>query len=210
MELLEHPARHGSLRRRTLLTAGTVWAAAIGLHAPAAASSGLGPVQPPLPIPSLPATLANGRRVDLRRWLPGKVTALQFMLTTCSSTCPLLGAVFASTQAQLLQARQQDVQLLSVSVDVLGDSPNRLHGWLKRFGAGAAWHAALPDANSSDALDALRALGSGSADGDRHEAGILLIDRRGRLVYRLDELPDARVLTRALIQIAQTASPPTT
>jgi protein SCO1/2 len=208
MELPEHTTRRGTLRRRALLTTGIAWAATAGLCAPATAGGGLGPVQPPLPVPSLPATLADGRRIDLRRWLPGKVTALQFMLTTCGSTCPLLGALFASAQEQLRQERRQDLQLLSVSVDVLGDSADRLGEWLKRFGAGPSWHAALPDANSSAALDALRKLGAGTGTDDQHEAGILLIDRRGRLVYRLDELPDARVLVRALVQIAQTASPP--
>lgn len=208
VELPEHPTRPGALkasgaglRRRTLLGAGMTLAASAGLQPPASAR-GLGPVQPPLPVPSLPATLADGRRVDLRRWLPGKVTALQFMFTTCSSTCPLLGAVFASTQQQLRDLGRQDMRLLSVSVDVLGDSPQRLLEWLRKFGAGASWHAALPEANSSAALDALRTLGSGAAERDRHEAGILLFDEKGRLAYRLDELPDSRVLTQAMVQIA--------
>lgn len=189
------------LRRRSLLAAGAALAAS-AVVAPAAAHA-VGAVHPPLPLPSLPATLSDGRRVDLRSWLPGKATALQFMFTTCGTTCPLLGAVFAATQQQLLSgAHRDDWQLLSVSVDVLGDSTQRLADWLKRFGAADAWHAALPDPRSSTALDALRTLGSGGAERDQHEAGILLIDRKGRLVYRLDELPDARVLARALLQIA--------
>ena len=183
------------------MAAGMAWAA---LAAPcgSALADGFGPVGNPLPIPPLPAMLSDGRRVDRRRWLPGKVSAMQFMLTTCSTTCPLLGAIFASTQQELAALRRKDVQLLSVSVDVLGDSPERLREWLKRFGAGPDWHAALPDARSSAALDALRSLGAGTPEGDQHAAGILVIDRQGRLAYRLDEMADPRVLTRTLLEVA--------
>ena len=86
---------------------------------------------PRVPAPNQPLTDTLGRSIDLSTLLRGKVTAVQLMFAGCSSTCPIQGAVFAAVAQQV---KAPDAQLLSLTIDPLGDSPQALRSWLGRFG----------------------------------------------------------------------------
>ncbi|MGK6309802.1 SCO family protein [Variovorax sp. DT-64] len=66
------------------------------------------------------------------------------MFTGCSTVCPIQGALFAALQAAMAAEHSPTLRLLSLSIDPLADDPAALSAWLRRFGAGPAWSAAVP------------------------------------------------------------------
>jgi protein SCO1 len=104
-------------------------------HAP------FGRVYPQRQPPDLHLTMDDGTSTSLRALLRGRITALQLMFTGCSATCPIQGALFAEVARRGLP---RDAQLLSFSIDPLGDSPKAMREWMLRFGPNAAWRAAIP------------------------------------------------------------------
>ncbi len=191
--------RRAWLRGLGALAAGTAgWVAG----APAQAHGELGPLTPPQLLPDLVLTLHDGRRVALAPLLRGRVTALQLMFTGCSSVCPLQGALFAQTQAQLPTSTPSlPWQLLSVSIDPLGDDARALAAWRQRHGAGARWLAGVPALAEADLLlDRLR--GRSSRGPDRHTSQVFVIDAAGRLAFRTAELADPAAIVTALRGVA--------
>ncbi|MDZ7858163.1 SCO family protein [Sphaerotilus sp.] len=162
----------------------------------------LGPVTPALPLPALAVTLHDGRRLPLAAVLRGRLTALQLMFTGCSSVCPVQGAVFAELQGLLRReaaGRAPMPQLLSISIDALGDDAPALARWRAQFGADADWRAGVPDLAEVDRLlDTLRGRSTGV---DRHSAQVFIVDGAGRLVYRCAELASATAVAQVLRQI---------
>lgn len=84
----------------------------------------------------------------------GKVVAINFIFTSCTTICPPMGANFAKLQ-KLLAGR--DVQLISVSVDPATDTPESLKAWAGKFGAGPGWTLVTGDRDEVNRL--LKALG---------------------------------------------------
>ena len=154
---------------------------------PAYAHNSPGVVDPPLPAPPMALTRHDGRPSTLAALLQGQVTALQLMFTGCTATCPIQGAMFAAVQAGLVRQKQGGVQLLSLSIDPLGDSPPALAAWLKKQGAGPHWRAAVPGVAGVDTLfDFLRGR---SVEPDRHTAQVYLFSPRGQLLLRSTDFP---------------------
>ena len=190
-------------RRRWL---GAATALAVAPPGPAGAPPALrGRVPPPQPLPDLGLRLHDGRRAGLAALLRGRVTALQLMFTGCSSVCPLQGAVFAAVQERLAagdgRTAPGPLQLLSVSIDALGDDARALAAWRQRHGAGPGWLAGVPAVADVDRLvDVLRGRISTA---DRHTAQVFVIDRLGRLAYRCAELAPAPDVVQALLGVSR-------
>jgi len=154
---------------------------------------GPGPIVPPVPVPPLDVVLDGGCATDLAAMMRGRITALQFVLTGCGSFCPILGTIFARIQDQMQdQVGGADVfQLVSLSLDPVGDTPRAFTTWLAKFGAGRHWRGAIPQAGPADIVALLQAWGlSTGTSSVFHTETVLLVDRAGRLVYRFADLPD--------------------
>ncbi|HET6317945.1 MAG TPA: SCO family protein [Chloroflexota bacterium] len=69
--------------------------------------------------------------------LAGRATAMNFIYTNCTDTCPLLTATMAQVQDRLLKEGLlgSKVQLVSVTVDPRRDSPPVLAAYAARFRA---------------------------------------------------------------------------
>jgi protein SCO1/2 len=162
----------------------------------AAGRDEFGPVQPPTSPPSTRLISSEGKPAELARLLQGRITAVQLMFTGCSSTCPLQGAVFANTQ-ELIAHSSADLQLLSISIDPLGDTPSSLRGWLASFAAKPSrWTGAvLTTADRDRLVDFLRGRATGL---DSHATRVYLFDRQARLIYRTTELPTAERIANQL------------
>jgi protein SCO1 len=154
-------------------------------------------VQPRLPAPALPLQWADGQQRGLRQLLAGQVSALQLMFTGCNGSCPVQGALFAHIAGQLPPLR---MQLLSVSIDALGDSAQTLAAWQARFGRHAAWAAGVPRLDDVEPLAAyLRGLaGSPGA----HTAQVFVFDRQARLAYRTGDDPKPQLVLDLLNHLA--------
>lgn len=147
-------------------------------------------------VADVPVRTQDGRTLrfysDLVR---GRVVAVNFIFTGCSTICPILGTGFASVQKQL--GRQAaDVGLVSVSVDPENDTPARLSEWSRQFGARPGWTlvtGSVPDMND------LRASLGAAGDPASHAALVIVIDdRHGGPWQRLDGLADPAVIARVL------------
>ncbi|MEJ8850275.1 SCO family protein [Variovorax rhizosphaerae] len=187
------------MKRRNLLCAGMAALPALCIGTTAHAHNSAGEVRPPLQAPDIKVTSNTGRALPLRDLLRGKATALQLMFTGCSSICPIQGALFAQVQAALPRG-DASLQLLSASIDPLGDDPKALNAWLGRFQAGPRWSAFAPAPASLDPwLDFLagRAVGP-----DKHTSQVYFFDRQGRLVLRTVDFPQPAEVARLLAQLA--------
>ena len=192
-------AAGGAVGTVGMLGAGRAWGqGAAGAEPPPPAHPAMGPLRPPLPLADLRLLDENGQPFGLRARLLGRATALQLMFTGCSATCPVQGALFAAVAPRLDASA---AQLLSLSIDPLGDSPAALKAWMARFGAHPAWRAAVPRVQDVDGLlDLLRGRARGA---DRHTAQVYLVDRQARLAWRTEEMPPAAQLVELLGQMAR-------
>jgi cytochrome oxidase Cu insertion factor (SCO1/SenC/PrrC family) len=103
--------------------------------APAASDSVSG-----MSIPDTELLDQDGRKVRFYSDLiKGKVVAINFIFTTCTTVCPPLGATFARVQRELGERAGRDVHFISISVDPSTDTPERLKAWGAKFKAGPAW-----------------------------------------------------------------------
>lgn len=93
-----------------------------------------------LEIPDVPLVDQDGRPVRFYSDLiAGRVVAVNFVFTTCTTICPPMGAGFAKLRQLLGERAGRDVHLISVSVDPRTDTPERLKAWAGKFGSGPGW-----------------------------------------------------------------------
>lgn len=185
------PAR--KLTRRALLrnVASVALAAA---SSPLHAQHGtMGVVSPPIRLDDAWLVDQTGKNRLLSDLLLQSVTALQTIYTGCSSVCPLQGALFSAVQDRISKIRTRyPLQLISIGIDPLSDSPPALQEWLRRFQAGPAWKAATPSLRDVDRI--LMALsGSPLPLGNIavHSTQIYCFDAKGMLRWRSADLPRA-------------------
>jgi protein SCO1/2 len=118
----------------------------------------------------------------------GHVTVVDFIFTRCTSSCPRLTAQMAQLQKSLGRG-EQDVRLVSFSVDPENDTPAVLAGYASRAGADAARWSFVT--GPVDAVERAVVLGfkvsaariaKGAADYDVvHGDWLVLVDRGGDL-----------------------------
>jgi cytochrome oxidase Cu insertion factor (SCO1/SenC/PrrC family) len=102
----------------------------------------------------------------------GKTVAVNFIFTNCTTICPPLGATFARVQRELGEKVGKDVYFISVSVDPLTDTPERLKAWGAKFKAGPGWTFVTGNREEIDRL--LRALGATAARREDHTPSVII------------------------------------
>lgn len=153
------------------------------------------------PAPAFALDSARGPRVALAD-LRGKVLAVTFVFTTCSSTCPVLTAKLADVARALGRDFGTRYAFVAITVDPLNDTPARLRTYASAFGADTpGWH--FLTGTPGDISEVVRRYGayakktdSGSVD---HLFLTSLIDRAGMLrVQYLGTRFDTREMQREL------------
>ena len=104
--------------------------------------------------------------------IKGKTVAINFIFTNCTTICPPLGATFARVQRELGPKAGTDVQFISVSVDPLTDTPERLKAWGAKFKAGASWTFVTGNKPEIDQL--LDALGAAVVRREDHTPSVII------------------------------------
>jgi len=147
------------------------------------------------PIDTPPATLAGPGVVgtDLRAWLggPGRATIVDFVYTRCPAVCTTLASGFQQLQNALAQTPDSGVRLLSISFDPLRDDEPSLQRYAAQWRANPSYWtiATVPDDVALQRL--LKAFQVIVIDdgmgGFEHNAALLVIDGRGRLVRIFDD-----------------------
>jgi cytochrome oxidase Cu insertion factor (SCO1/SenC/PrrC family) len=109
----------------------------------------------------------------------GKTVVINFIFTTCTTICPPLGATFARVQRDLGERTGRDVHFISISVDPVVDTPERLKAWGAKFHAGPGWTFVTGPKTQVDEL--LRALSASTATPEDHSPTVLIgNDARGQ------------------------------
>lgn len=101
-----------------------------------------------------------------------KTVAINFIFTNCTTICPPLAATFARVQKELGEKVGKDVHFISISVDPLTDTPERLKAWGSKFKAGAGWTFVTGEKQEMDQL--LNALGAAVAKREDHTPAIII------------------------------------
>jgi cytochrome oxidase Cu insertion factor (SCO1/SenC/PrrC family) len=104
--------------------------------------------------------------------IKGKTVAINFIFTNCTTICPPLGATFARVQRELGAKVGTDVQFISISVDPLTDTPERLKAWGAKFKAGAGWTFVTGSKPEMDQL--LNALGAAVVRREDHTPSVII------------------------------------
>lgn len=147
------PISPTAARRRALRGALGIGCAAIGFRA-AAATTRLGTSIAPAhaardhfqvlrpriePVPAVALLTMQGEARSLDAALTSTVPLLlNFVFTTCSSSCSLQTAVLAQVQRKLI-ASGRKLQLASITIDPDNDTPEQLRRFAQRFEIAAGW-----------------------------------------------------------------------
>lgn len=146
----------------------------------------------------------DGRELRLKDDLVGdRIVVMGFVYTSCTTVCPVISAIMQKLQKQLGERAGREVQLISLSIDPMRDTPERLHEYAGRFGAGEGWRWVT---GSNEAVtDTLKGLGTWTANYQDHPPLIMVGDGRTQqwtrfygftdpavLMARVDELSAAR------------------
>jgi protein SCO1/2 len=67
------------------------------------------------------------------------IVVMDFVYTTCTTICPVLSALFKQVQTKLGDDVGNGVTLVSMSVDPIRDTPQRLKAYSAKHGAGDGW-----------------------------------------------------------------------
>jgi protein SCO1 len=121
-------------------------------------------VKTTMSIPDAEVLDQDGRKVHFYSDLvKGKTVAINFIFTTCTTICPPMGATFARVQKEL---QNRDAHFISISVDPVTDTPERLKAWRAKFNAGPSWTLVTGDKQKIDEL--LQALAASTARREDH------------------------------------------
>jgi protein SCO1 len=136
------------------------------------AGSVLGPARK-LNIPDVEVLDQDGNALHFYRDLiKGKTVAINFIFTNCTTICPPLAATFARVQREMGDKVGKDVHFISISVDPLTDTPERLKAWGAKFKAGAGWTFVTGNKQEMDKL--LNALGASVSRREDHTPSVIV------------------------------------
>jgi cytochrome oxidase Cu insertion factor (SCO1/SenC/PrrC family) len=101
-----------------------------------------------------------------------KTVAINFIFTNCTTICPPLAATFARLQKEMGDKVGKDVHLISISVDPMTDTPERLKAWGAKFKAGPGWTFVTGEKSEMDKL--LNALGAAVSKREDHTPAVII------------------------------------
>ncbi len=104
--------------------------------------------------------------------IKGKTVAINFIFTNCTTICPPLAATFARVQKEMGDKVGKDVHFISISVDPLTDTPERLKAWGAKFKAGTGWTFVTGTKPEMDKL--LNALGASVSRREDHTPAVII------------------------------------
>lgn len=124
-------------------------------------------------IPDVPVLDQHGNKLHFYTDLiKDKTVAINFIFTNCTTICPPLAATFQRLQRELGERAGKDVHLISISVDPVTDTPERLKAWGAKFKAGPGWTFVTGEKQEMDKL--LNALGAAVSKREDHTPALII------------------------------------
>lgn len=130
-----------------------------------------------------------------------RIVAMNFVYTTCTTVCPVSTAMLLQVQAALAEAGigEDEVRLISVTVDPGRDTPERLADYAEAMGVGPGWLWLTGHKPEVNAL--LEDLGVYTANYDDHPPVMLVGDARSGVWQRLYGFPAPEDVTRRIDEL---------
>jgi protein SCO1/2 len=116
------------------------------------------------------------------------IVVMDFVYTTCTTICPVLSALFTQVQGKLGDAVGEEVMLVSMSVDPVRDTPQRLKAYSAKHRAGEGW--LWLTGPKADVEDVLTGLGAYTPSFEDHPSMVLIGDGRTGEWKRLFGFPN--------------------
>jgi protein SCO1/2 len=133
------------------------------------------------------------------------IVVMDFVYTTCTTICPVLSALFTQVQTKLgSDVVGSEVRLISMSVDPIRDTPQRLKAYSAKHRAGEGWlwlTGAKPDVD-----DVLTGLGAYTANFEDHPTMVLIGDTRTGEWKRLFGFPNPDRIVRIVNEMREQRS----
>jgi protein SCO1 len=159
------------------------------------------PAEPPrkAAVPDVELINQDGEKVRLHSDLTkGRVVALSFIFTSCPTICRSIGVNLGQLRTELGASLERDVALISISVDPVTDTPERLKAWGKTFGAGPGWTLLTGDKDRVTQL--LKTLEAYTPDIQNHSPFLLIVNDRTGEWQRVNALQTTPRKVAAILQ----------
>jgi protein SCO1/2 len=105
-----------------------------------------------------------------------RIVVMDFVYTSCTTVCPVISAVFGQVQDKLGEQLGDEVVLVSVSVDPVRDTPQRLKAYAAKHKAKPGWIWLTGGKRTMD--EVLDGLGAYTPNFENHPAMVLVGDGR--------------------------------
>jgi protein SCO1/2 len=105
-----------------------------------------------------------------------RIVVMDFVYTSCTTVCPVISAVFGQVQNKLGEQLGDEVVLVSVSVDPVRDTPQRLKAYAATHKAQPGWIWLTGNKRTMDKV--LDGLGAYTPNFENHPAMVLVGDGR--------------------------------
>ncbi|PYI93656.1 MAG: hypothetical protein DME97_05205 [Verrucomicrobia bacterium] len=150
-------------------------------------------------VPDVELINQNGEKVRLHSDLvKGRVVALSFIFTSCTTICRTIGVNLGQVGKELGASLERDIALISISVDPVTDTPEKLKAWGKTFGAGPGWTLLTGDKDRVTQL--LKKLESYTPDIQNHSPFLLIVNDRTGEWQRVNALETTPQRIAAVLQ----------
>ena len=159
-------------------------------------------VQQTLPkLPNIVMLNQDGKTVRISDVLKGKITVINFIYTSCTSVCQILTANFRQLEKALDGIdTDQDVQLVSISIDPDTDTPERLRQYaVKQRIDLERWTLLVSGLNSIEKFS--RALGFSNIDKSTHAPGVVIWDDIDKRWQRFVGITPPHVLSKEIAKL---------
>jgi protein SCO1/2 len=135
-------------------------------------------------VPDVEVVTHEGRTVHFYSDLvKGRVVAVNFIFTNCSTICPASGALFANLQKQ----SDRGVQFISISIDPATDTPKKLEAWSRQFRTNPRWTLVTGKKSAIDQL--VKAFGATLSRPQDHQPLIIIGSDTTHIWTRLYGMP---------------------
>jgi protein SCO1 len=141
----------------------------------------------------------DGNPVVLPKLLEGKLVAMNFVFSTCSTICSPMSAVFSRLRSELGDKVGREVQLVSITLDPVRDTPERLKKFSSMFKRSKGW--TFVTGEPPKVTRVLKALGGWVADKERHPPMTLVGNTATGKWVRVYGMPSPGRLIEALHEV---------
>lgn len=152
-------------------------------------------------LPNIVVINQDGDSGRISEILKDKITVINFIYTSCTSVCQILTANFRQLEKALDGIdNDQEVQLISISIDPDVDTPARLRQYAKKQRLDLSrWSLLVSGLNSVERFS--RALGFSNIDKATHAPGVIIWDDIDKRWQRFVGTTPSHILSREIAKL---------